>query len=133
MKRSTSLNGSVGATPQHRKARENTGAEGQNRTGDTRIFSPLLYQLSYLGTSDRASCLLDMHLSILLLPEPPIFVRRPPFSDSGLQDPQPSTLRVYHSLLCQSRGSSCRHATISKASNSSGPTTKCLRAAYNDK
>ncbi len=24
-------------------------AEGQNRTGDTRIFSPLLYQLSYLG------------------------------------------------------------------------------------
>ena len=26
------------------------GAEGQNRTGDTRIFSPLLYQLSYLGT-----------------------------------------------------------------------------------
>ena len=26
------------------------GAEGQNRTADTRIFSPLLYQLSYLGT-----------------------------------------------------------------------------------
>ena len=26
------------------------GAESQNRTGDTRIFSPLLYQLSYLGT-----------------------------------------------------------------------------------
>jgi hypothetical protein len=25
------------------------GAEGQNRTGDTRIFSPLLYLLSYLG------------------------------------------------------------------------------------
>ncbi|GIW05857.1 MAG: hypothetical protein KatS3mg060_0662 [Dehalococcoidia bacterium] len=25
------------------------GAEGQNRTGDTRIFSPLLYRLSYLG------------------------------------------------------------------------------------
>jgi hypothetical protein len=25
------------------------GAEAQNRTGDTRIFSPLLYQLSYLG------------------------------------------------------------------------------------
>jgi hypothetical protein len=23
--------------------------QGQNRTGDTRIFSPLLYQLSYLG------------------------------------------------------------------------------------
>ena len=28
------------------------GAEAQNRTGDTRIFSPLLYQLSYLGTKN---------------------------------------------------------------------------------
>ena len=27
------------------------GAQGRNRTTDTRIFSPLLYQLSYLGTS----------------------------------------------------------------------------------
>ncbi len=26
------------------------GAEAQNRTGDTGIFSPLLYRLSYLGT-----------------------------------------------------------------------------------
>ncbi len=26
------------------------GAQGRNRTTDTRIFSPLLYQLSYLGT-----------------------------------------------------------------------------------
>jgi hypothetical protein len=26
-----------------------SGAETQNRTGDTRIFSPLLYRLSYLG------------------------------------------------------------------------------------
>jgi hypothetical protein len=26
-----------------------SGAEGRNRTADTRIFSPLLYQLSYLG------------------------------------------------------------------------------------
>ncbi len=25
------------------------GAQGRNRTSDTRIFSPLLYQLSYLG------------------------------------------------------------------------------------
>ena len=28
---------------------EGGGAEGQNRTGDTWIFSPLLYRLSYLG------------------------------------------------------------------------------------
>ena len=26
------------------------GAQGRIRTTDTRIFSPLLYQLSYLGT-----------------------------------------------------------------------------------
>ena len=31
-------------------ARKN-GASGRSRTNDTRIFSPLLYQLSYLGKS----------------------------------------------------------------------------------
>ncbi len=30
------------------------GAETQNRTGDTRIFSPLLYRLSYLGKNGGA-------------------------------------------------------------------------------
>ena len=30
---------------------ERAGAQGRNRTTDTRIFSPLLYQLSYLGFS----------------------------------------------------------------------------------
>ena len=30
------------------------GAAGQNRTGDTRIFSPLLYQLSYRGKTSAA-------------------------------------------------------------------------------
>jgi hypothetical protein len=30
------------------------GAEGQNRTADTRIFSPLLYRLSYLGSMNLA-------------------------------------------------------------------------------
>ena len=29
-----------------------TGAEGRDRTGDTVIFSHVLYQLSYLGTAD---------------------------------------------------------------------------------
>ena len=28
---------------------DRSGAQGRNRTTDTRIFSPLLYQLSYLG------------------------------------------------------------------------------------
>ena len=29
------------------------GAQGRNRTSDTRIFNPLLYQLSYLGLGSR--------------------------------------------------------------------------------
>src|ERR1700683_4897705 len=33
------------------------GAQGRNRTTDTRIFSPLLYRLSYLGISGRAGFL----------------------------------------------------------------------------
>ena len=28
-----------------------TSAQNRNRTSDTRIFSPLLYQLSYLGVA----------------------------------------------------------------------------------
>ena len=32
-----------------------TSAQNRNRTSDTRIFSPLLYQLSYLGEYPRAS------------------------------------------------------------------------------
>ena len=31
------------------KSRKKGGAQGRIRTTDTRIFSPLLYQLSYLG------------------------------------------------------------------------------------
>ena len=32
------------------KKSKKSGAQGRNRTTDTGIFSPLLYQLSYLGT-----------------------------------------------------------------------------------
>ena len=35
-------------------ARTGAGAESQNRTGDTAIFSRVLYQLSYLGPVDLA-------------------------------------------------------------------------------
>ena len=41
----------------HRKylnVKELSGAQGRNRTSDTRIFSPLLYRLSYLGTGRDA-------------------------------------------------------------------------------
>ena len=31
------------------ESRLNSGGQGRNRTVDTRIFSPLLYQLSYLA------------------------------------------------------------------------------------
>ncbi len=34
------------------------GAESQNRTGDTTIFSRVLYQLSYLGECDAADIVL---------------------------------------------------------------------------
>ena len=33
------------------------GGQGRNRTTDTRIFSPLLYQLSYLAVPKRRRCL----------------------------------------------------------------------------
>ena len=33
----------------HRIHKEDCGAQSRNRTSDTRIFNPLLYQLSYLG------------------------------------------------------------------------------------
>src|SRR5438876_1191977 len=36
----------------HRRTRKSNG-QGQNRTADTRIFSPLLYQLSYLARPSR--------------------------------------------------------------------------------
>ena len=32
------------------------GAQSRNRTNHTRIFSPLLYQLSYLGELDFITC-----------------------------------------------------------------------------
>src|SRR5690606_40097393 len=32
------------------KSLKRSGAQGRNRTTDTRIFSPLLYRLSYLGS-----------------------------------------------------------------------------------
>ena len=40
----------MGHGQNHNCANEKNGAQGRNRTSDTRIFSPLLYQLSYLGT-----------------------------------------------------------------------------------
>ena len=36
------------------QVRTNDGAQGRNRTTDTRIFSPLLYRLSYLGRPAKA-------------------------------------------------------------------------------
>ena len=38
------------------------GAETQNRTGDTRIFSPLLYRLSYLGAGGTVGKFLDYNI-----------------------------------------------------------------------
>ena len=35
------------------RTEKTSGAQGQNRTADTGIFSPLLYRLSYLGITDH--------------------------------------------------------------------------------
>ena len=40
--------------------RRGNGAQGRNRTTDTRIFSPLLYRLSYLGMDDGAARLTEL-------------------------------------------------------------------------
>ena len=40
------------------------GAQGRNRTTDTRIFSPLLYQLSYLGLVFNLAFMLPVELRI---------------------------------------------------------------------
>ena len=37
------------------------GGQGQNRTADTRIFSPLLYQLSYLAGWVIGAARLETH------------------------------------------------------------------------
>ncbi len=39
----------MGSGVSHPKPKAKDGAWGRNRTSDTRIFSPLLYQLSYPG------------------------------------------------------------------------------------
>jgi hypothetical protein len=39
-----------------------SGAEDQNRTGDTLIFSQVLYQLSYLGTQIALRSSLETHM-----------------------------------------------------------------------
>ncbi len=44
-----------------------SGAQDRNRTSDTRIFNPLLYQLSYLGNLGAGVC--RRHSGRLVLPE----------------------------------------------------------------
>ncbi len=46
------LKAMAGGFDQHRKEGAMNGGQGRNRTTDTRIFSPLLYRLSYLASND---------------------------------------------------------------------------------
>ena len=41
------------AVREHMQAVDSLGGQGRNRTTDTRIFNPLLYQLSYLAVNRR--------------------------------------------------------------------------------
>jgi hypothetical protein len=47
------------------QAKEKDGAQSRNRTSDTGIFSPLLYQLSYLGAGCASSSQSSGHLQFL--------------------------------------------------------------------
>ena len=49
------------------------GAEGQNRTADTGIFSPLLYRLSYLGSLNPTDFNAEIKMESLL--NAPFFVK----------------------------------------------------------
>ena len=42
-----------------------SGGQTQNRTGDTRIFSPLLYRLSYLASLEKVGikCSQSLHVN----------------------------------------------------------------------
>jgi hypothetical protein len=41
------------------EVKKENGGQSRDRTGDTRIFSPVLYQLSYLPTSLVRICVAD--------------------------------------------------------------------------
>jgi hypothetical protein len=43
----------------------NVGVQGQNRTDDTRIFSPLLYRLSYLDVPEIGEGLVTQHAVVI--------------------------------------------------------------------
>ena len=49
-KRQTRTEREIGMKTKASDFRDLSGAQSRNRTSDTRIFNPLLYQLSYLGT-----------------------------------------------------------------------------------
>ena len=64
-----------------------TGGQGRNRTTDTRIFSPLLYQLSYLAEREIIPNVGPSALVGACSPNRP--VRRPALVDSGNCDARP--------------------------------------------
>jgi hypothetical protein len=64
------------------------GAEGQNRTADTMIFSHVLYQLSYLGTCGGRAGKTNAHYNMRNLREP----RRTALTRRGLPIETPSDL-----------------------------------------
>ena len=55
---------------------EFSGAQGRNRTADTRIFNPLLYRLSYLGEKDLPYTSKIITLSRIKILLTPVFVGR---------------------------------------------------------
>ena len=78
------------------------GAQGRNRTSDTRIFNPLLYQLSYLGVLRKGYSPQAQGI---------LYTIRPPFVNTNLQKISPKfsfrgdfANAIFFSLILRRRG-----------------------------
>lgn len=74
------------------------GARGRNRTTDTRIFSPLLYQLSYPGLGANAAVLNCFTLRESIVPEGFLAGNVQEVSDGGALQPDPPDFIELHEL-----------------------------------
>ena len=68
------------------------GGQGRNRTTDTRIFSPLLYQLSYLAVSELSAHADRATKGRYLNLYPQVRQPNPPFLSCSLFEPIPEQI-----------------------------------------
>jgi hypothetical protein len=87
-----------------------TGAQSRNRTSDTRIFSPLLYQLSYLGIWVKIKMALIKAESKIAMAEKEGFEPSHPYSRSTPLAGEPLQPLEYFSVHCGGEGGIRTHA-----------------------